>query len=80
MIRLMIVSDAWRPQLNGVVRTLENLAFQLRAMGHDVEFITPDLFTTIPCPTYPEIRLALMPGRRVAKLIEEFYMLMKLIY
>jgi glycosyltransferase involved in cell wall biosynthesis len=72
MIRLLIVSDAWRPQLNGVVRTLENLAFELRAMGHDVEFITPDLFTTIPCPTYPEIRLALMPSRRVAKLIEEF--------
>jgi glycosyltransferase involved in cell wall biosynthesis len=72
MIRLLIVSDAWRPQLNGVVRTLENLAFELRAMGHEVDFVTPDLFKTIPCPTYPEIRLALLPGRRVARLIDEF--------
>jgi len=72
MIRLLIVSDAWRPELNGVVRTLENLAFELRAMGHEVEFVTPDLFKTIPCPTYPEIRLALLPGRQVARLIDEF--------
>jgi glycosyltransferase involved in cell wall biosynthesis len=71
-IRLMIVSDAWHPQLNGVVRTLENVAFELRAMGHDVAFVTPDLFKTIPCPTYSEIRLALKPGRRVAALIDDF--------
>jgi len=71
-IRLLIVSDAWHPQLNGVVRTLDNLAFELRALGHDVAFVTPDLFTTLPCPTYPEIRLALRPARRIAALIEDF--------
>jgi glycosyltransferase involved in cell wall biosynthesis len=72
MIRALIVTDAWRPQLNGVVRTLENVSSELRIMGHEVAFITPDLFRTIPCPTYPEIRLALLPSRKVAKMIVDF--------
>lgn len=57
--RILIVTDAWRPQINGVVRTLESLAKQLRAWGHDVRFLTPEPFWTVPVPTYPEIRLSL---------------------
>ena len=63
-MRIAIVSDAWFPQINGVVRTLDTVRGELLAMGHTVEVFGPDRFTTIPCPTYPEIRLALLPGRR----------------
>lgn len=69
-LRVLIVSDAWYPQVNGVVRTLDAIGRELRELGHDVHFITPDLFTSIPCPTYPEIRLAILPGRRLARMIE----------
>ena len=61
-----MISDAWAPQVNGVVRTLMTTAEQLRADGHEVETITPDQFRTVPCPSYPEIRLALGCGRQVA--------------
>lgn len=56
--RLVIVSDAWFPQINGVVRTLDRTRLELEAAGLDVHVIGPDRFRTIPCPTYPEIRLA----------------------
>lgn len=70
--RIMIVTDAWTPQVNGVVRTLSTVADELRAMGHVVEVIGPDRFRTIPCPTYPDIALSLFPGRRLAGMIEAF--------
>ncbi|MDE2007450.1 MAG: glycosyltransferase family 1 protein [Rhodospirillales bacterium] len=70
--RILIVSDAWAPQVNGVVRTLATVAAELRAMGHAVEVIGPDRFRTLPCPTYPDIRLAFRPGRRLADMIERF--------
>jgi glycosyltransferase involved in cell wall biosynthesis len=61
--RIAIVSDAWLPQMNGVVRSLTTTAKILREWGHDVTIISPDQFSSVPCPTYPEIRLALtMPG------------------
>ncbi|HXZ01554.1 MAG TPA: glycosyltransferase family 1 protein [Stellaceae bacterium] len=68
-MRIALVSDAWAPQINGVVRTLTMLIRELGARGHEVTRITPELFRTLPCPTYPEIRLALRPGRRVAELM-----------
>jgi len=68
----MIVTDAWIPQVNGVVRTLSTIAEELRRMGHVVEVIGPDRFRTIGCPTYPEIRLSLMPRRRLSRMIEAF--------
>ncbi len=68
----MIVSDAWRPQVNGVVRTLETISGELRAMGHTVDVVGPDRFTTLPCPTYPDIRLSLFPRRRLNRIIETF--------
>ena len=70
--RILIVSDAWMPQVNGVVRTLSTVAAELRQMGHAVEVVGPDRFVTIPCPTYPDIRLSLLPGRRLARLIAAF--------
>ena len=70
--RILIVSDAWTPQVNGVVRTLAAVTAELRAMGHAVEVIGPDRFRTVPCPTYPEIGLALLPQRRLSRLIEAF--------
>ena len=71
-MKIMIVTDAWEPQVNGVVRTLKSTSRELTALGHRVELLTPLEFKTIACPTYPEIRLSLMPGRRVAQRIEEF--------
>ena len=68
-LNICIVTDAWHPQVNGVVRTLDNLRQQLELMGHEVSMLTPRLFRTIPCPTYPEIRLSLGARRRTAKLL-----------
>ncbi len=70
--RILIVSDAWQPQVNGVVRTLMTLTGELRAMGHEVDVIGPNRFRTIPCPTYPDISLSLLPGRRLIRMIEDF--------
>lgn len=70
--RILIITDAWTPQINGVVRTLLTITRELSVMGHQVEVIGPDRFRTIPCPTYPDIALALLPRRRMARLIEEF--------
>lgn len=69
-MRIVIVTDAWTPQVNGVVRTYQTLKGVMEGMGHGVEFITPGQFRGFPCPTYPEIRLALFPGRKLARLIE----------
>jgi glycosyltransferase involved in cell wall biosynthesis len=71
-MRVQIFTDAWHPQVNGVVRTLTMMGSELSAMGHEVNFVTPADFRTIPCPTYPEIRLALGAGRAVAARIETF--------
>jgi glycosyltransferase involved in cell wall biosynthesis len=71
-MRILLVSDAWFPQINGVVRTLSRVKEELEAQGHDFEVISPDLFPTVPCPTYPEIRLALFPGKRLRDKIEGF--------
>jgi len=71
-MRILIVTDAWSPQVNGVVTTVKNTVRELEALGHTVGLVTPEGFTTVPCPTYPEIRLALAAGARVARRIEEF--------
>jgi glycosyltransferase involved in cell wall biosynthesis len=69
--RVLIVSDAWHPQVNGVVRTLMSTGDELRQMGLRVDMLTPALFKTLPCPSYPEIRLSLTTSRRVERLIEQ---------
>jgi glycosyltransferase involved in cell wall biosynthesis len=70
--RILIVSDAWQPQVNGVVRTLTTVMSELRAMGHEVDLIGPDRFHTMRCPTYPDISLALFPSRQLVRMIEAF--------
>ena len=71
-MKIMIVSDAWEPQVNGVVRTIRATRDELRVLGHEVEVLAPDAFRSVPCPTYPEIRLALSSRRAVARLIDAF--------
>lgn len=70
-MRILVVSDAWFPQVNGVVRTLDTLRTELQAAGHDVVMVTPDRFRSLPCPSYPEIRLAVKPGAKLRRLIEQ---------
>jgi len=70
--RILIVSDAWLPQVNGVVRTLHSVAGELRALGHTVEVVGPDRFPSLPCPSYPDIRLSLFPARKLSRIIESF--------
>jgi hypothetical protein len=71
-MKIMIVTDAWEPQVNGVVCTMKNTRAELEAMGHQVEYLTPLEFKTVPCPTYPDIRLSLAPGRRVSERLDRF--------
>ena len=70
-MRIVIATDAWSPQVNGVVNSLKNTRDALEAMGHEVLMITPEGCRTIPCPTYPEIRLALFQGRRISGILDE---------
>lgn len=70
--RLAIVTDAWRPQINGVVQTLVRTLDELRALGHTVEVFSAQGHPSLPCPGYPEIALALLPGRRLARQLEAF--------
>jgi glycosyltransferase involved in cell wall biosynthesis len=71
-LRLLTVTDAWHPQVNGVVRTIEATHRELQRAGHEFEVITPLDFTTVPCPGYGEIRLSLLPYRKVAHRIESW--------
>lgn len=72
MTRILIVSDAWFPQTNGVVTTLAQTAAWLGRFGHEVRVITPREFCTLPCPTYPEVRVAVYPYRVMARRIAAF--------
>ena len=71
-MRILIVTDAWAPQVNGVVRTLMATRAELQRQGHVVEVISPDLYPSIPCPTYPEIRLAMTRAAWVGDRITKF--------
>jgi len=66
-MRILVTSDAWHPQVNGVVRTYERLAIELAALGVEMSVLAPHEFRTLPCPTYPEIRLALPDLSRIAQ-------------
>lgn len=70
MKRIVIVTDAWHPQVNGVVRTLVQVCEGLRQRGHDVSVISPQDYRSFPCPSYPEIRLAFTGKRALAKRLE----------
>jgi glycosyltransferase involved in cell wall biosynthesis len=71
-MKIAIVTDAWEPQVNGVVRTLQSVRRELEARGHQVLVISPDLYRSFPCPTYPEIRLALAGSNSVGAQIAAF--------
>ncbi len=71
-MKIAIVTDAWEPQVNGVVTTLRTTQQTLKALGNTVEVFTPNHFKSIPCPTYPEIRLALNPKPRLKKSLASF--------
>ncbi|WP_300304354.1 glycosyltransferase family 1 protein [Ferrovibrio sp.] len=71
-MRILIVSDAWHPQVNGVVRTLTKTREVLERRGHVVEVIGPEHFRRFPCPTYPEIELSVLPYRQLVKMIGDF--------
>jgi glycosyltransferase involved in cell wall biosynthesis len=71
-MRIMIVTDAWYPQTNGVVSTLAQTAAALGRFGHEVRIINPGDFHNIACPTYPEIRLSLLPYARLKRAIRAF--------
>jgi glycosyltransferase involved in cell wall biosynthesis len=68
-VKVVIVTDAWEPQVNGVVRTLKATRHELLRLGHQVEVISPAGFATLPCPGYSEIRLSVLPGRRLSRLL-----------
>ena len=70
-MRLLLVSDAWFPQLNGVVRALSTICKHLEGHGHEVVVVGPDRFRNVAAPTYPEIRLALCTPRAVGRIIDE---------
>ncbi|NKN39691.1 glycosyltransferase family 1 protein [Agrobacterium sp. a22-2] len=70
MLRLTLVTDAWHPQVNGVVRSIENTNAVLARMGVEVSMVTPAPFRSIPMPTYPEIRLSLAGYGQIARMIE----------
>ena len=71
-MKIALVTDAWAPQVNGVVRTLTETVARLRAAGHDVEIVSPDQYRSIPCPGYGEIRLAITPHGSVARRLKRF--------
>ena len=72
-MKILIITDAWHPQINGVVRTLTQTVEALRDKGHMVEVIAPsDGYFTMPLPTYPDIRLAPFAFSSVKDRITEF--------
>jgi glycosyltransferase involved in cell wall biosynthesis len=71
-VRIALASDAWTPQTNGVVTTLKATAATLTRLGHEVRVITPQGLRCIPCPSYPEVRLAVSPGAHVARELKAF--------
>ena len=70
MIRLLIATDAWRPQVNGVVRSIERLVEELPRLGAEVTVLSPGWFRSVPLPTYTEIRLAIARPVTFARHIE----------
>ena len=71
-LRIAIASDAWLPQVNGVVRTLCATIAELSERGHTVEMITPERFLTVPMPGYAQIRLAVAPRLGARRMLDGF--------
>ena len=71
-MRIVLATDAWSPQTNGVVTTIKATADTLTQLGHTVRVLSPQNLASIPCPSYPEIRLAINPGAHVARELKAF--------
>lgn len=69
-MRVLIATDAWHPQVNGVVRTLTSLAASARSLGVEVDFLTPEGFRSFALPTYSNLRLAIPKRREIARRIQ----------
>ncbi len=69
-MRILIATDAWAPQVNGVVRTLQSASRCMRKMGVSVDFVTPEGFSSVPIPTYPGLRVAIPSMREIARRVE----------
>jgi glycosyltransferase involved in cell wall biosynthesis len=70
-MRILVATDAWHPQVNGVVRTLTMMAEAAKPLGVDVSFLTPQSFRTFAMPSYPDLRLALPYPAKIARLIAD---------
>jgi len=71
-MRIALITDAWPPQINGVATTCTTMERKLQERGHEVLVIHPYLFRCMPCPTYAELPLAILPGRAVARRLDRF--------
>jgi glycosyltransferase involved in cell wall biosynthesis len=71
-LRIAFITDAWHPQINGVVTTIQNTCTTLEQSGHQIKLITPDQFKSIPCPSYPSIRLAIACYGKLSRQLNEF--------
>ena len=69
-MRILVATDAWHPQVNGVVRTLTMMAQAVETLGAQVSFLTPESFRTVGLPSYRDLRVALPRPARIAELIE----------
>jgi glycosyltransferase involved in cell wall biosynthesis len=72
-MHIVIVSDAWFPQVNGVVRTLSTTGDELREMGHTVTFVTPENFKSVPLPGNKEIVFSLFPRRKISRMLDQLH-------
>ena len=71
-MRLALITDAWEPQTNGVVSTLRHTCRELEARGVEVLRVTPQGFPSVPCPSYPELRLSMPPRGHLDRLLGDF--------
>lgn len=71
-MKIAIVSDAWHPQINGVVNSMQHTVECLKTFGHRVAVFNPQDFNTVPCPTYPSIRLAVAPKKKLSQMLDDF--------
>lgn len=71
-MRIALATDAWKPQVNGVVRTLTTVVSELERVGHEVLTISPERFRTLPCPTEPDVRLAVASPWSIGRFLKRF--------
>jgi glycosyltransferase involved in cell wall biosynthesis len=71
-LKIAFITDAWHPQINGVVTTIDNTCKMLKDQGNELLMITPDQFNTVPCPSYPSIKLSILCYPKVKRLLDNF--------